>query len=160
MIILKYVTYEELTDIQKRLLSAAHETMENAYTPYYHFFVGAAILTQDGEIVTGANFEEAAGASICAERSAILRANAMGKRLYSSIAIISRGESFDTEEPSAPCGSCRQMLYEESQLSDRDLEVILSNTKMTKIILTTINELLPLAFGPKDMGIDIEKYRK
>jgi len=66
---------------------------------------------------------------MCAERSAIVRANAMGLRTFVGIAIITKGEDFDTTEPTTPCGSCRQMLYELSQLSNCDLKVIMSTTK-------------------------------
>lgn len=156
----RHISFDDLSEQQKKLLAAAEEAMGNAYSPYYKFHVGAAILTKGGEIFTGANFEEASGSSICAERAAILKANSNGKRTYESIAIIARGESYPILQPSAPCGSCRQMIYEEAQLSDKDLEIILSNTNKDKIIITTINELLPMAFGPKDMGIDIEKYKK
>lgn len=74
-------------------------------------------------------------------------------------AINARGETFDTKEVTGPCGSCRQVLYEISQVSGCDLKVILSTTKKDKIVITTIRELLPLAFGPVDFGIDIRKYQ-
>lgn len=157
---MKYITYNELTDIQKKLLNAADEAKENSYSPYLKFMVGAAILTTDGEIITGTNDENASGASTCAERSAIVRANTMGKRMYQTIAVIARKEIGDAEEPTAPCGKCRQMIFEASQIADIDIELILSNTKKDKIILTTISELLPLAFGPKDLGVDVSKYRR
>lgn len=158
---MKTVTYKDLNKQQKKLLDEAEKAMENAYNPYSKFYVGAAILTQDGDIITGSNVENAAyGSTICAERACVLRANAMGKRMFSSIAIISRGENFETKEPSAPCGSCRQVLYEISQISGEDLKIILSNTSKEKIILTSIKELLPLAFGPLDLQINLEKYRK
>ncbi len=158
---MKYVTYNELTDIQKLLLESATKAKENAYSPYSHFLVGAAILTKDSEIITGANVENSAyGPTICAERAALTHANAMGKRLIESIAVIARGADFDAKEPTAPCGICRQMIYEAGQVSDTDIELVLSNTKKDRIILTTISELLPLAFGPKDLGVDVSKYRK
>ena len=135
--------------------------MENSYNPYSKFFVGAALLTKEDEIITGTNVENAAyGDAICAERSAIVRANAMGHRIFKSIAIITKGEGFDTTEPSAPCGSCRQVLYEFSQIAEKDLEIILSSTKKDKIEVTSINELVPSGFGPKDLGIDVKKYQE
>lgn len=158
---MKYVQYSDLTQVQKRLLDAADKAKENAYNPYSHFYVGAALLSQDGEIISGSNVENSAyGSTICAERSALLAANALGKRMINSLAIIVRGEDYKTQEPSAPCGACRQMIYEQSQISDKDIEILLSNTDKSKIIITTISELLPLAFGPKDLGIDISKYMK
>ncbi|MCK4805571.1 MAG: cytidine deaminase [Candidatus Pacebacteria bacterium] len=155
------ITYEKLTKIQKELLDEAEKVMENSYNPYSHFFVGAALLTKNDKIITGTNVENAAyGSTICAERAAILRANAMGYNVYKAIAIIARGQDFDTKEVSGPCGSCRQMLYESSQVSERNLEVIISTTKKNKIIISSIEELLPFAFGPKDLRIDVKKYQK
>jgi len=158
---MKPKTYEKLSEIQKKLLDEAEKVMPNSYNPYSNFFVGAALLTQDDKIITGTNVENAAyGNCICAERAAILRANAMGYRRFKAIAVIAKGLDFDTKEVTTPCGSCRQMLYEASQISGKDLEVIMSTTKKDKIIISSISELLPLAFGPTDLGIDIKKYRK
>lgn len=158
---MKNINYNELSDIQKKLVDEAAIAMETAYNPYSNFYVGAALLTHDDMIITGSNVENSAyGSSICAERSALLRANIMGNRTFQSLAVIGRGDTFDAMEPTAPCGSCRQMIFEASQLGGNDIEIILSNTKKDKIIVTSIIELLPLAFGPKDMNIDIGKYRK
>ncbi|QQG45751.1 MAG: cytidine deaminase [Candidatus Sungiibacteriota bacterium] len=153
------VKYEHLTDLQRRALDEADQVSKNAYNPYSHFYVGACLVSADGQLISGANFENAAyGSTICAERSAVLRANAMGVRRFRSIAIITRGENFETTEVTGPCGSCRQVLYEISQISGYDLQVVLSTTKKDKIVVATIGELLPLAFGPIDLGIEISKY--
>ncbi len=158
---MRQVNYESLSLEDKSLLEAAQEVMRNAYNLYSHFYVGAAILARDGTIITGVNVENAAyGSTICAERGAIMRAYAQGSRLFDRIAIIARGESFDTKEVSAPCGSCRQMLYEASVISKVDLEVIMSTTQHDKIVVATISELLPLAFGPEDLGVDVSRYRR
>ena len=134
--------------------------METAYNPYSKFYVGSAVLAQNGRIFLGSNVENAAyGSTICAERSALLKANSEEVRVFSKIAIIGRGETFEAKEVVAPCGSCRQMIYEAAQISKKDLDVIMANTKKDKIVIATINELLPLGFGPKELGIDIEKYR-
>ena len=114
-----------------------------------------------GKLVSGTNFENAAyGSTVCAERSAIFRANAMGMRKFDGIAIIARGEDFDTTEITGPCGSCRRVLYEISQISGYTLMVIMSTSKKDKIVTATIKELLPLAFGPIDLGMDIKKYQR
>lgn len=158
---MKTTTYKDLSKVQKKLVEAAASAMETAYNPYSHFYVGAALLTHDDQIITGSNVENAAvGDSICAERAALLRANAMGYKQYKSIAVIAKGEDTETKEVTAPCGSCRQMLYEAAQVSKQDLEVIMSTTKKDKIVISSINRLLPLAFGPKDLGIDVQKYQK
>jgi len=153
--------YEDLTEMQQKLLDAAEESMKTAYNPYSNFSVGSAILTQTDIIITGSNVENAAyGSTLCAERAALLRANAMGHRVFKAVAIIAKGPDFDTKEVTGPCGSCRQMLYESSQVSEKDLDVIMSTTKKDKIVLSSIKKLLPLAFGPKDIGIDVKKYQK
>ena len=154
-------TTAKLKDYQVKLLGAAKEVMENAYNPYSRYFVGAALLAKDGEIITGSNFENASyGHTICAERSALVHANALGIREFTAIAIIARGEDFNTESPTGPCGACRQMLFEASQISGKDLEVIMSNSDGSKVIIMKISELLPLAFGPKDLRIKLEDYRR
>ena len=155
------VSFEDLSQVQQYALIDASKVLEHSYNPYSHFHVGATLVSHAGELISGTNFENAAyGSCICAERSAVLRANAMGIRKISGVAIIARGATFDTEEPTAPCGSCRQVLYEVSQISGSDLWVVLSSTKREKIILTTMSELLPLAFGPLDLGIDITRFQK
>jgi len=154
------VKYEDLEEMQRKVLDEAEKVMNTAYNPYSNFYVGAALLSQDGQIITGSNVENAAyGSAICAERAAILRANAMGIRTFDKIAIIARGKDFDTTEVTAPCGSCRQMLYESAQISERNLQIIIATTKKDKVVVTTIGELLPLAFGPKDLGIDVKKFQ-
>lgn len=158
---MKTQTYKDLSKCQRKLVDAAALAMETAYNPYSHFYVGAALLTYDNQIITGSNVENAAvGDSICAERAALLRANAMGHKQYKSIAVIARGEDTETKEVTAPCGSCRQMLYEASQVAEQDLEVIMATTKRDKIVISSINKLLPLAFGPKDLGVNVQRYQR
>ena len=158
---MKHVNYDALESLSKKALDEAKEAMEKAYNPYSHFYVGAALFTDDGAVISGSNFENAAyGPTICAERSAVVRANAMGIRRFKGIAIIARGEDFDTTEITAPCGICRQVLYEVSQIWNSDLMIILSTTRKDKIITTTITELLPLAFGPADLGLNLQKYQR
>lgn len=152
----KIVSYEELTEKQKRLLDEAEKAMNGAYNPYSKFSVGAAVMTNDGKIITGTNVENAVyGETVCAERVAILRANAMGHRNYDAMAIITPQKT-----PSAPCGGCRQVIYEFSEVSEKDIEIIDSNKKKDKILVSSIGELLPFPFGPKRLGVDIEKYKK
>ncbi len=154
---MKQVAFDSLNKGQRDLLAAASKAMEHAYNPYSRFSVGAALWSQDGAIFTGANMENAAySPTICAERAALASANAKGHRTFRSIAVIARGEDFDTNEVTAPCGICRQMLFEASQVSGCELEIILSTTRMDKIVMTSIGELLPLAFGPKDLEIEHE----
>lgn len=153
---MRSVNFQELSQIQKQLLLAAEEAMKTSYSPYSDFPVGAALLTRKGEIIAASNVENASyGCGTCAETSAVVRANAIGERMFEAVAVIGGKKG----EVIFPCGKCRQVLYETSQVGGKDLEVILSDAKKNKIILTTVNELLPSAFGPKELGVNVEKYR-
>ena len=157
---MKETTYEQLSQLHQKLLDEASRVMETAYNPYSHYYVGAALLTKQGKIISGSNVENAAyGSTICAERAAIMHANALGERLFDAIAIIARGHDFDSTTVTGPCGSCRQMLCEAAQVSEKNMDVILSTTRKNNIIITTIEELLPLAFGPRDLGVDVTRYQ-
>lgn len=90
------------------LIAAARKVQANAYAPYSHFTVGAALLGADGEIYTGCNVENASyGLSICAERNAIFHAVACGCTAFTALAIAGDSEGFTT-----PCGACRQVMAE------------------------------------------------
>lgn len=120
-----------------RLREAAFAAMENAYAPYSRFRVGAAILASSGEIVTGCNVENAAyGEALCAERVAVAAAVAQGLTKFEEIAIAS-----EADEPSPPCGSCRQTMSEFAP----DL-LIRSYARNGKLATWHLAELLPEAF--------------
>jgi len=158
---LQKIEYENLSEDYQRLLNEAEKVMDRAYNPYSGFSVGAALLTKNGKIITGANVENAAyGSSICAERAAILRANAEGYREFCAIAVIAKGKDSDTTGITAPCGECRQVLNEFSQVSECDFDVILSTTKKDKIAIFKLSQLLSLPFGPKDLGINVKRYQR
>jgi len=157
---MKEVKYAQLSPIESRLIGEAEKAMEKSYNPLSKFYVGAAILAHNGKIITGTNVENAAyGPTICAERSAIVRANVMGIRNFDKIAIIAHGKDFDTKEVTGPCGTCRQVIYEFSRIYKKDIEIIMSTTKKDKIVVATIEELLPFGFGTADLGIDVSEYR-
>lgn len=126
--------------------------MKTSYSPYSRFAVGAALMTPGGKIVTGSNVENAAyGSTICAERAALVRANAMGHRVFSSLAVAAgplKGWPTAGDGVASPCGACRQMLYEAAQNARRDLDVILLSSDRKTVVITSIKELLPLGFGP------------
>ena len=159
--------YDSLDKKRKKLLDLAEDALVNSYNPYSGFCVGAAILTDTGEIITGANYENSSyGLCICAERAALVRANAMGYRKFKSIAVIGRirdyqnSQKTDPENIVSPCGPCRQMLFEANQLSDDfTLEVIMSTPGKTQVAISSITELLPLGFGPRDIGVDISSFK-
>ncbi|MBI2666080.1 cytidine deaminase [Candidatus Woesearchaeota archaeon] len=160
---MQHLNHQNLTETQRLTLDAAEKVMQLAYNPYSHFYVGAAVLAKNGtenRIISGSNVENAAyGSAICAERAAVVSANALGIRVFEKVAIIARGANFDTTKITGPCGECRQVLYEFAQISGVNLEIVMSTTKKDQIVVATIEELLPFAFGPLDLGIDIEKYR-
>ena len=120
-------------------ISLAIEALENSYSPYSHFRVGACLVTPEGDVFTGANFENASfGATICAERCAVGNAIAHGKRSFSKIYI-----SCDSGY-AWPCGICRQVLNE---FRSGDMEVWVGS-KDSPWQMKKLSELLPNGFGP------------
>lgn len=99
---------EDSTVDWQALVEAATRARAHSHSPYSHFAVGAAVLTEDGSIFAGCNVENRSfGATICAERVAVTSAVAAGHRRFRAIAVIT-----DTEPPSPPCGLCREVLAE------------------------------------------------
>lgn len=144
----KSMTYSELDDSRRRLVDLAREYTYNSYAPYSHFSVGAAIRLDNGEIICGANQENAAFPSgTCAERSACYSAGArFPKAKFEAIAIAARGvDGEPTPAPCAPCGACRQALLEYETLAGHDVEVLLVG-KDCIYLLPSVKSLLPLAF--------------
>lgn len=118
------------------LLERARTARQQAYAPYSRFAVGAALRTASGKIYAGCNVENASyGATICAERSAIVQMVSAGERKIEAIAVVT-----DAEQPAMPCGICRQCLLE---FGDR-IAVVAANEHTH--IQTTLLDLLPLPF--------------
>jgi cytidine deaminase len=127
----------------RRLLDAARAVRLNAFAPFSHFQVGAALETTDGRIITGCNVENATyGLTICAERVAVFKAISEGLRQFRRIAIVA-----DTEAPTPPCGACRQILWE----FGGDLEIILGNLT-AETARYPLEDLLPLPFDARLLG--------
>lgn len=125
------------------LLAAALEAMKHAYVPYSRFHVGAAILDSEGRTHTGCNVENASyGATICAERTAAVKAVSAGARKFVAIAIVS-----DSDKDTTPCGICRQFLAE---FSSADMPVWCGNS-VGAAHQYRMEDLLPNAFGAADM---------
>lgn len=127
----------------QELVARAIKMQEFSYVPYSHFPVGAALLCDDGTVFTGCNVENAAfGSTICAERTALLKAVSEGRRTgWTAIAIAGRGSDFCW-----PCGACRQMLYEFAP----DLEVLVAR-KDHQFVKFPLRALLPHGFGPESL---------
>jgi len=143
-----------MTDAE--LISAARSAALKAYAPYSRFFVGSAVESVDGEVVTGVNVENACyRLGICAEQSALSAAQlAFGLDNVARIAIAGgdgSGESLAGETICTPCGGCRQAIYEASCLSGRDIEVICSSGDGKNVEQNSISTLIPHGFGPSNL---------
>jgi cytidine deaminase len=126
----------------QELLDAAKNARKNSYSPYSKFPVGAAVLTEDGKIFTGCNVENASyGLTNCAERTAIFKAVSEGYKKFKAIAIV-----LDAPDYGAPCGACRQVIYEFGPNID-----VIMGTVSGKSEVKKISELIPLAFGPENL---------
>jgi cytidine deaminase len=120
----------------RELFEIATEIRKNAYAPFSKFHVGAALLTADGKIYTGVNVENSSyGATICAERTAFVKAISEGERDFVALAI-SAGET-----EALPCGICRQFIYEFAP------EIaIITGTDKENINIRVLEDLLPMGF--------------
>jgi cytidine deaminase len=128
-------------ETRQNLIEAAIQARRWAYAPYSHYAVGAALLTQSGKIYDGVNIENAAyPTTICAERVAVFKAVSEGELHFEAIAVV-------TSNGGTPCGSCRQVLAE----FGLDTVVWIANADGILSQETTIRDLLPGAFTPKDL---------
>jgi len=128
---------------KEELVMAALKARKNAYVPYSHFAVGAAIITKNGTIYKGCNIENGAySPTNCAERTAIFKAVSEGEREFAAIAIVGGPESREPDRLCAPCGVCRQVMLE---FCPDSFEVILGITPK-KYETFTLGELAPLGF--------------
>lgn len=126
----------------EKLIDSAIEAKKFSHSPYSKFRVGAALLTEDDEIITGCNVENASyGLTICAERVAIFKAYSEGKRKFKKLVITSDDKNF-----CPPCGACRQIIWELCG----DIDVILvDGNKNTKIFKAS--DFLPFPFGDENL---------
>ncbi|AMK17706.1 cytidine deaminase [Sphingobium sp. MI1205] len=135
----------------KRLIDTARAARNNAYAPYSRFAVGAAVRLINGDIITGANFENASyGLSLCAETVALAAANAQGRLIdVMAIAVVGCDSA-----PITPCGRCRQILVEAEQVAGRRIAVYCAASGGDSVVEHSLAELLPFSFGPNDLGLD------
>lgn len=146
-----YKSRSELPAKLLDLLECAAVAARNAYAPYSHFRVGAAILLKNGHIITGNNQENAVyPVGMCAERVAAFYASAQFPEVpLSKIAITAIGSEKELEIPVPPCGACRQVLIEYEQKFIQPIEVILAGQKGEVFVIKSISDLLPLSFTDK-----------
>ena len=145
---------EMMTD--EELIALAREAALKAYAPYSKFHVGCAIESVDGEIVTGANMENACyRLGICAEQSALTAAqHSFGLAKVARIAVAGGAIGSDVltgEIVCTPCGGCRQAIFEAACLSGRDIEVLSANGDGSRTDRHTIFSLIPNGFGPANL---------
>lgn len=129
----------------QKLIAMAIAARENAYAPYSHFLVGAAVLTKDGQIFTGCNIENASyGATNCAERTAIFKAVSEGHKEFIKIAIVGGKEGEEIKEFAYPCGVCRQVMAEFCNV--KEMKVLIAKSE-NDYMEKSLDELLPYSFG-------------
>ena len=135
-----------MNETYQNLIRAAVDARERSYAPYSGYRVGAALLTKGGHIYTGCNIENAGYTpTVCAERVAIFKAVSEGERAFAAIAIVG-GMGGKLSLDCAPCGVCRQVMAE---FCPADFPIILGSP--ARMTVTTLGELLPLAFTPKNL---------
>ena len=122
-----------------QLYDIAQTVSRNAYAPYSGFKVGAALLTEDGRVYSGVNIENSSyGATICAERTAFVKAISEGEKQFTAIAVYAEGEE------AIPCGICRQFMYEFAPEI-----MVITGTSRDELNVRTLTELLPVGFSLK-----------
>ena len=122
-----------------QLYDIAQTVSRNAYAPYSGFKVGAALLKEDGRVYSGVNIENSSyGATICAERTAFVKAISEGEKQFTAIAVYAEGEE------AIPCGICRQFMYEFAPEI-----MVITGTSRDELNVRTLTELLPVGFSLK-----------
>ena len=129
----------------QELIENAIKARENAYAPYSHYAVGAAVLTKDGQVYTGCNIENASyGATNCGERTAIFKAVSEGHKEMVKIAIVGGKENEEIKEYVYPCGVCRQVMAE--FCNPKEMTILIAKSG-ADYIEKKLDEILPLQFG-------------
>lgn len=147
----RILVYEDRVELPAdilKLLAEAEQAATHAYAPYSHFQVGAAILMNNGQVVTGCNQENAVyPCGLCAERTAAFAASAKFPEVpFSRIVITAINPVEPLKVPVSPCGSCRQVLYEYEQKFGQPIEVILAGQEGPIYHLRCVADLLPYTF--------------
>ena len=153
-ILTEFDVYNSVSDLSKKdaeLLIEAQKMVKSAYAPYSEFHVGAAVLLENGKIVTGNNQENAAyPSSLCAERVALFYAGAQYPNVVvKAIAISVKSKNMVIKEPLSPCGGCRQVIAEYENKFEKPIRIIMSGEKGQIYIAKSIESLLPLMFTKK-----------
>jgi len=143
-----FSSVKELDQQAQLLMNKAEECLDNAYAVYSGFYVGAALLLDNGEVITGNNQENIAfPSSMCAERVALYfcKANFPNAKVR-KIAIAAKSTQEVLKDSITPCGACRQVMSEYERIQGEDMQVILKAEKGDILVFNSVTNLLPLAF--------------
>lgn len=143
---------EELSDSEQELVRSAIKATHNAYANYSRFYVGAALRLANGQIVIGANQENAAFPSgLCAERSAIFAAQSQQpEQPITTLAIAASNDEGLLKDPITPCGACRQVILEMEDRYKRPIRILLFGARAVYAV-NSVKDLLPLSFVDANM---------
>lgn len=149
-----YAGIDELSEGDKKLLEEARSATRKSYAPYSHFHVGAATRTADGQVLSGANQENAAyPMALCAERVLLATiASTVPDTPVDVMAISYHAEGQPSDHPISPCGMCRQSLLEFEERMQQPIRLILGGMEGPVYILESARHLLPLAFTKSELG--------
>ncbi|MCW3084417.1 MAG: cdd [Bacteroidetes bacterium] len=153
---ISYAEFEnesELNESDRELLQKARVAAESAYAPYSNFYVGAALLLKNGQIITGNNQENVAYPSgLCAERVAIYAAGAtFPDEAIETIAVTCKSPAFEVNEPLSPCGACRQAIAEYEMRHNSKIRILLAGEKGRIRMVESISDLLPFMFKAEEL---------
>ena len=139
----------------KALLEKAKEALPNAYAPYSNFHVAAAILLNDGSVVTGTNQENAAYPSgMCAERVALFTVSSQHPgKIINKIVVLARLANATELAPASSCGACRQVMLEYEQRQGKPFEVIMQNQDRHWVKTASAETLLPFCFSNESLQV-------
>ena len=149
---IRHFALEELPEDERMLVEKAIKATDNSYANYSHFRVGAALLLDNGEVVIGANQENAVfPLGLCAERTAIFAAQAQKpQHAITKLAIAARNEDGLVKAPVSPCGSCRQVILEIEERYHQSIRILLYGTEGVYVV-ESVRDLLPLCFVDDSM---------
>ena len=148
-----YDNIDELPEAEKILLQEARAATAKSYAPYSHFNVGAVAQMENGELISGANQENASfPIGLCAERVLLATASSRFPEMpVDTIAISYKGEGQASDHPISPCGLCRQSLQEFESRMGRPIKLILGGMKGNVYVIDSASRLLPLAFTSDEL---------
>ena len=151
--IYEYNSIEELSEGDRQLLEHASNAADLAYAPYSNFYVGAALLLENGKMLRGNNQENVAYPSgLCAERVAIFAAGAQFPDIpITTIAVTAKSKSFKVNEPVSPCGACRQVMAEYENRYGSNIRLILQGEEGRIHITDSVKVLLPFMFNSEKL---------